>query len=87
MTPANSYRKAAAELRAKALKAPSDRTARDLGNLARCYLRLATQAEHNSRTDIAVEIGAKPRLEGGGNLSWPQIYFCGSSRSMDRRLP
>ena len=59
MTTAESYRKIAAELRAKALKAPTDAAAEDLDNLARCYHRLAAQAEQNQQFDVAVEVGSK----------------------------
>ena len=47
MSSADSYRKTAAQLRAKALKAPSDEAAAELDNLGRCYIRLARQAEQN----------------------------------------
>ncbi len=66
MTTADSYRKIAAELHAKARKARSDHEACDLDNLARCYLRLAEQADQNSLSDVSAEFGPKVRLEGEG---------------------
>ncbi len=66
MFSAHYYRQLASELRAKALTAPTDATAADFDNLARAYLRLADQAEHNRFADIWAEFGAKPRLEGEG---------------------
>jgi len=65
MSTADSYRKIAAELRAKARKAPTDGAAADLDNLARCYLRLAEQAETNSRLDVAAEFGSPARPDEG----------------------
>ena len=60
MSSSDSYRKIAAELRAKALRAPSDKAAADLDNLARCYIRLAEQADQNSLLDVCAEFGPKP---------------------------
>jgi hypothetical protein len=65
MSTTASYRKIAAGLRARARKAPSDRAAAELGNLARCYLRLAEQAETNSRLDVAAEFGSPARPDEG----------------------
>ena len=65
MTTADAYRKIAAELKAKALKAPSDGAAAELDHLARCYLRLAEQADVNGRYDVAAEFGPKSRLDEG----------------------
>ncbi len=65
MTPAE-YHKIAAELRAKALKAPTDGAAAELNNLARAYHRLADQAEQNRHADIWAEFGAKTSLSGEG---------------------
>jgi hypothetical protein len=64
MTTADSYRKIAAELRAKALKALDDASAARYDSLALAYLRLAQQADQNSRADIWAEFGSKPRLVG-----------------------
>ena len=66
MTPADSYRMMAAELRAKALKAPTDMAAVDLDHLARCYLRLAEQADQNTLLDVSAEFGPKSRLDDEG---------------------
>jgi len=59
MTNAASYRKLAAELRAKAVNEPSAIRAAEWDNLARCYLRLAEQADTNSRQDVAAEFSAE----------------------------
>ena len=67
MTPADTYRMMAAELRAKALKAPTDRAAADLDHLARCYLRLAEQADQNTLLDVSAEFGPKSRLDDEGS--------------------
>lgn len=66
MSSADSYRKTAAQLRAKALKAPSDEAAAELDNLGRCYIRLARQAEQNSLLDVSAEFGPRLRSEGEG---------------------
>jgi hypothetical protein len=65
MSSSDSYRKIAAELRAKALRAPSDKAAADLDNLARCYIRLAEQADQNRLVDVSAEFGPNPRLDEG----------------------
>jgi hypothetical protein len=65
MTSADSYRKIAAELRARARKARSDKEAADLDNLARCYLRLAEQANTNGQLDLVAEFGPKNKLDDG----------------------
>ncbi len=66
MTHANAYRKIAAELRAKALKAPNDTAACQYDALAQAYVRLAEQAEQNQRADIWAEFGPKVRMDGEG---------------------
>ena len=66
MTPADSYRTTAAELRARAAKETNAALASEWSNLARCYLRLAEQADSNSLQDIWYEAGEKPRLDEGG---------------------
>ncbi len=66
MSTADSYRKIAAQLRAKALKARSDAAASQFDALAHAYLRLADQAEQNKRADIWGEFGPKVRLDGEG---------------------
>jgi hypothetical protein len=65
MSSADSYRKVAAELRARALRAPSDKAAADLDNLARCYIRLAEQADQNRLLDVSAEFGPKVPLDEG----------------------
>ncbi len=52
MGTADSYRKIASELWAQALKAPTDADVSRIDALAQCYLRLAEQADQNSRADI-----------------------------------
>jgi hypothetical protein len=38
--------------------------ATELESLARCYLRLAAQADHNGMLDVSAEFGPKARLDG-----------------------
>jgi hypothetical protein len=64
MSTADSYRKIAAELKARAAKERSADVASELDNLARCYLRLASQADTNSDLDVSVEFGPKPTMGG-----------------------
>ncbi len=64
MSTADHYRKIAAQLRSDALKAPNDKAAAELDHLARAYVRLAEQAEQNSRADVWAEFGPKVRLDG-----------------------
>jgi hypothetical protein len=59
------YRKLAAEFRAKGRRAPNARLASELDHLARCYLRLAEQADSNSYQDLWFEVGPKARLDEG----------------------
>ena len=59
MSPAEDYRKKAAEFRALAKAAQGTALAVQLDQLARSYVRLAEQADANARTDIAVETGKK----------------------------
>ncbi len=66
MTPADQYRKIAAELWAKAGKEQNEQLVTEWGSLARCYLRLAEQADTNSLADIWFEAGPKTRLDGEG---------------------
>ncbi len=65
MTNADSYRKIAAELKAKAAKERSAQLASELDSLARCYLRLAEQADQNSFQDLWLEVGPKTRMREG----------------------
>jgi hypothetical protein len=62
MNPADQYRKIAAELRAKAAREKNGRLATEWAHLARCYLRLAEQADQNSFADIWFESGPKASL-------------------------
>ncbi len=66
MTTADSYRAIAAELKAKAARQRSPELASELDNLARCYIRLAEQADQNSFQNIWFEVGPKSRLDGEG---------------------
>ncbi len=65
MSPAEHYRKLAAELKAKATTESNASVAAELDALSRSYQRLAEQAEHNSATDLWFEFGPKPALDGG----------------------
>ena len=55
MTPGAQYRKLAAQLRAKARAEGSSKLKAEWEHLASCYVRLAEQAERNSRTDVTYE--------------------------------
>ncbi len=59
------YRALAAELLAKAMKAPGGAASAEYDALARSYLRLAEQAEQNGRADIWAEFGPKPAFRDG----------------------
>jgi hypothetical protein len=63
MRSAEQYRVRAAELRAAAAKEPREDVAAALDTLARCYVRLAEQADCNSLADLWLEVGPKPRLD------------------------
>ena len=60
MTPADSYRVKAAELTARAACQPAGALRAELSALAESYLRLAEQAERNSRTDLVYETPRRP---------------------------
>ncbi len=66
MSTVEQYRKRAAELRAKAAQAATQQVALQWENLAKCYTRLAEQAEANSSQDLWFEFGPKARLDGEG---------------------
>lgn len=66
MTQADSYRMLAAELKAKAAKEANTSLASEWQHLARCYLRLAQQADQNGRFDLAVEVGSGQLLKAQG---------------------
>ena len=55
MTPADSYRARASELRARAIKEANPTLAAQWDHLARCYIRLAEQADQNSLLDLWLE--------------------------------
>jgi hypothetical protein len=55
MTPAESYRKLAAELRTKAVHETNGQLAAEWNYLARCYTRLAEQADQNLDTNVWAE--------------------------------
>ncbi len=59
MKRAAEYRAIALKFAAKARAEGSFESSSQWEHLARCYLRLAEQADQNSLTDIAVEFGPK----------------------------
>lgn len=63
MTPAEQYRKLAAKLTAKARNESSPALRVEWNHLAQSYLRLAEQAERNSRIDLTYEPILRPRLQ------------------------
>jgi hypothetical protein len=60
---ADQYRTIALELSARAQGERTFELASQWEHLAKCYLRLAAQADQNGLTDIAIEIGPKPKLD------------------------
>ena len=62
MTPAEQYRVLAAQLRAHARLAETPQLMSEWDHLARCYLRLARQAEENEKLDVVYE--TPPRRDG-----------------------
>jgi hypothetical protein len=62
MTPAEQYRTLAAQLRARAQKEESRQIRAEWEHLARCYVRLAEQADRNGQTDVTYEPILRPRL-------------------------
>lgn len=66
MNPAEQYRKKAAEFRSKAATASNRYLAAQWENLAKCYTRLAEQADRNSFQDLWFEFGPKLRRGQGG---------------------
>jgi hypothetical protein len=60
MSPADRYRALAAHLRGRAGQEQSPMLRSQWVNLAQCYVRLAEQADHNSRTDIVYESDRLP---------------------------
>jgi hypothetical protein len=63
MTPATHYRTLAAQLRTRAKTEDSPQLRAEWHHLAQCYIRLAEQADRNSRTDVSYE----PILHNGFN--------------------
>jgi hypothetical protein len=63
MTPAQYYRTIAAELRAMAACTQSGMRAAQWEHLARCYLRLAEQADKNGLLDLGLEFDGGPTLD------------------------
>ena len=55
MTPATHYRTLAAQLRSRARTEDNRQLREEWDHLARCYLKLAEQADRNSRTDVSYE--------------------------------
>jgi hypothetical protein len=68
MSPADRYRALAAHLRTRATRETSPGLRAQWANLARCYVRLAEQADQNSRADIVYEFDRSTRRDnvGGG---------------------
>jgi hypothetical protein len=62
MTPADQYRILAARFTARAKAEQNARLRSEWQYLAICYLRIAEQADRNSRTDVVYE----PPLKGAG---------------------
>ncbi len=63
MTPPEQYRALAARFRARARMGENARLAAEWEHLARCYVRLAEQAERNLGLDLVYET-PPPRPEG-----------------------
>lgn len=61
MTPATHYRTLAARLRTRAKIEESPQLRAEWDHLAKCYIRLAEQADRNAQTDVSYE----PLLRGG----------------------
>jgi hypothetical protein len=67
MNPSDRYRALAAHLRSRAIQEQSPVLRAQWAHLAECYVRLAGQADQNSRTDIVYEFDpSKRRGKGGG---------------------
>ena len=61
MSPADRYRALAAHLRTRAAREPSPMLRAQWANLAQCYVRLAGQADQNSRANIVYEFDRSAR--------------------------
>jgi hypothetical protein len=66
MSPADRYRALAAHLRTRAVQEQSPMLRAQWANLAQCYVRLAEQADQNSRADIVYEFDRSNRRGGVG---------------------
>jgi hypothetical protein len=66
MSPADRYRALAAHLRSRATREESPTLRAQWANLAQCYVRLAEQADENSRADIVYEFDRSSRRGGVG---------------------
>ena len=61
MSPSDRYRALAAHLRTRAAREQSAMLRTQWAHLAQCYVRLAGQADQNSRTDIVYEFDRSAR--------------------------
>lgn len=61
MSPSDRYRALAAHLRTRAAQEQSAMLRTQWAKLAQCYVRLAGQADQNSRTDIVYEFDRSAR--------------------------
>ena len=66
MSPADRYRALAAHLRTCAAREQRPMLRTQWAKLAQCYVRLAEQADQNSRTDIVYEFDRSARRADGG---------------------
>lgn len=66
MTTADRYRALAAHLRSRASQERNLVLRGQWANLAQCYMRLAEQADANSRSDIVYEFDRSKRRSGVG---------------------
>jgi hypothetical protein len=64
MSPADRYRVLAAHLRSRAAHETSSALRSQWAHLAQCYVRLAEQADQNSRADIVYEFDRSHRRGG-----------------------
>jgi hypothetical protein len=67
MSPADRYRALAAHLRSRAAQDTTPALRAQWAYLAQCYLRLAGQADQNSRTDIVCEFDRSIRRSADGD--------------------
>jgi hypothetical protein len=65
MSPADRYRALAAHLRTRAARETSPALRPQWAKLAQCYVRLAEQADQNSRADIVYEFDRSAHRGGG----------------------